>query len=96
MWGENTKYARLIHLKNNSYLTGNCKFDDQDIFAVSLYLRTGNTKDFAFVKSISNKRDPIHGLPEAAGFPGYITQNPECVVDNKVWFEDLDEVWKIV
>ena len=95
LWAENPKYARLIQLNSNRYLTGNCKFDDQDIFAVSLYPRTGDTKDFAFVKSISQKQDPVHGLAEAQGFPGFIIQNPECEIDNVVWFDNLDEVWKI-
>lgn len=95
LWLEDTRYARLIHPKSNRYLTSSCKFDAQDIFAVSLYPRTGNTIDFAFAKSISNVLDPLHGLPEARGFAGFVAQNPECEIDNIVWFDSLDGVWEV-
>ena len=95
LWAQDTRYARLIHPKSNRYLTSSCKFDAQDIFAVSLYPRTGNTMDFAFAKSISKTQDPLHGLEEARGFAGFVTQNPECEIDQVVWFDTLDGVWSI-
>lgn len=95
IWTEDTRYARLIHTKSNRYLTSNCKFETQDIFAVSLYPRTGRTTDFAFAKSVSNTEDPVHGLPQAPGFVGYVVQNPICEVDNVIWFDSLEGVWEI-
>ena len=95
LWFQDARYARLIDLKSNRYLTSSCKFDAQDIFAVSLYPRTGNTMDFAFAKSISKTQDPLHGLEEARGFAGFVTQNPECTIDNTVWFDTLDGVWEV-
>lgn len=95
IWTEDTRYARLIHTKTNRYLTSNCKFETQDIFAISLYPRTGKTTDFAFAKSISITEDPVHGLPQAPGFVGYVVQNPICEVDHVVWFDSIDGVWGI-
>ena len=95
IWGTDTRFARLIHSKNNGYETSSCKFVTQDIFAVSLFLRTGNPMDFAFAKSISELDDPIHGLPHATGFPAYVTQNPLCEIDNVKWFDTIDGVWVI-
>ena len=95
LWSEDPRYARLIHPKSNRYLTSSCKFDAQDLFAVSLYPRTGNTMDFAFAKSVSKAQDPVHGLEEARGFAGFVTQNPECEIDNIVWFDSLDGVWEV-
>lgn len=76
IWGTDTRFARLIHSKSKTYLTSSCKFETQDIFAVSLFLRTGNSMDFAFAKSISKLKDPVHGLPHAEGYPDYVSQNP--------------------
>jgi hypothetical protein len=78
LWGTNVRFARLIHStttrpagdpagwtpeqKRNYYPTSSCKFDTQDIFAVSLFLRTGNINDFAFARSVP--RDvQTYGLP---------------------------------
>lgn len=95
IWGTNTNCARLIHSKNKAYQTSSCKFATQDIFAVSLFLRTGNPMDFAFAKSISETDDPIHGLPHAPNFPEYVNQNPPCEIDNVKWFDSIDGVWSI-
>lgn len=95
IWGTDTRFARLIHSKSKTHLTSSCKFETQDIFAVSLFLRTGNSMDFAFAKSVSDLEDPIHGLPHATGYPDYVTQNPLCTVDNTIWFESIDGVWNI-
>jgi hypothetical protein len=108
LWGTNTDYARLIHSTTtkpkgdpkawtaeqikNYYPTSSCKFSTQDIFAVNLFLRTGNIKDFAFAKSISTADDP-NGLPYASKFPEHVNQNPKCLIDNKTWFASIDEVW---
>ncbi len=108
IWGTNTDYARLIHStttkpkgpesewteqqKKTYYPTSSCKFTTQDIFAVNLFLRTGNVKDFAFAKSVSIANDP-NGLPYAAKFPEHVNQNPICKIDNKTWFATIDEVW---
>ena len=95
IWGTDTRFARLIHSKTTGYKTSSCKFETQDIFAVSLFLRTGNPMDFAFAKSISEIDDPIHGLPHATNYPEHVTQNPLCVVDNIKWFETIDGVWGV-
>lgn len=108
IWGTNTDYARLIHStttrpkgpeatwteeqKKTYYPTSSCKFTTQDIFAVNLFLRTGNVKDFAFAKSVSIADDP-NGLPFAAKFPEHVNQNPICKIDGKTWFGTIDEVW---
>lgn len=95
IWGTDTRFARLIHSKSKTHLTSSCKFETQDIFAVSLFLRTGNSMDFAFAKSVSNLDDPIHGLPHATGYPDYVTQNPLCTIDNVIWFDSIDGVWNV-
>ena len=82
-WGTNTEFARLIHStttrprapesswtpeqRRNYYPTSSCKFKTQDIFAVSLFLRTGNIRDFAFARSIPKDEKP-YGLPRAEKF----------------------------
>lgn len=109
LWGTDTRYARLIHStttapkgppdlwtesqKKNYYPTSSCKFTTQDIFAVNLFLRTGNVFDFAFAKSISKENDPIHGLSYAKKYPDHVHQNPLCEVDNIVWFSDINDIW---
>lgn len=110
LWGTDTRYARLIHStttvpkgkpstwtpeqRRNYYPTSSCKFDTQDIFAVSLFLRTGNIKDFAFARSVP--RDvKSYGLPRAASYPGHVNQNPICTLDDGTWFATLDQVWTL-
>lgn len=104
LWGTDTRYARLIHStttkpkgaeagwteneKKNYYPTSSCKFATQDIFAVSLFLRTGNIADFAFAKS---RPGPI--LKPCAGYSEHVNQNPLCEIDNITWFDDIDRVW---
>ncbi len=95
IWGTDTRYARLIHSKSADYLTSSCKFETQDIFAVSLFLRTGNAMDFAFAKSVSNLDDPVHGLPHSTEYPEYVSQNPLCNIDNVIWFDSIHGVWDI-
>lgn len=95
LWGTDTQYARLIHSKSNDHETSSCKFETQDIFAVSLFLRTGNSMDFAFAKSISEIDDPEHGLPHATNQPDYVTQNPVCTIDNVRWFKNIDDIWDL-
>jgi hypothetical protein len=94
LWGTNTKYARLIHSKTEEYPTSSCKFKTQDFFAVSLFLRTGNIKDFAFARSVP-KDVKKYGLPRAERFPDHVNQNPPCEIGDGTWFESLDEVWKL-
>jgi hypothetical protein len=94
LWGTNTKYARLIHSKTKDYLTSSCKFETQDIFAVSLFLRTGDIRDFAFARSISSS-DKSYGLPHATNYPDYVHQNPICEIGNGSWFATIDEVWQL-
>ncbi len=93
LWGTDTKYARLIHSTGRDYPTSSCKFVTQDFFAVSLFLRTGNLRDFAFAPSVSLANDP-NGLPFAAKYPDHVNQNPLCQVDGKTWFLTLDEAWR--
>ena len=61
----------------------------------SLFLRTGNTQDFAFAKSVSEDMDPVHGLPHARGYAEHVHQNPICEIDNIKWFDNLDAVWEL-
>jgi hypothetical protein len=94
LWGTNTKYARLIHSLTDGYPTSSCKFETQDFFAVSLFLRTGNICDFAFARSVPDDVKP-YGLPRAEKYPAHVNQNPICEIDGKVWFRTLDEVWRL-
>ncbi len=102
LWGTNTRYARLIHSKStgqdkgqpNFYATSSCKFATQDLFAVSLFLRTGNLRDFAFARSVPADVAK-YGLPRATNFPDYVNQNPLCDVGDGVWFRSIEEVWNL-
>ena len=110
LWGTNTKFARLIHSttsrpkgpedswtiaqKANYYPTSSCKFATQDIFAVSLFLRTGNIRDFAFARSVPRDEKP-YGLPRASKFPNHVNQNPLCEVGDGTWFGSIGEVWDL-
>lgn len=102
LWGTNTRYARLIHSKStgadngqpNYYATSSCKFATQDIFAVSLFLRTGNLKDFAFARSVPADV-ASYGLPRATSFPEYVNQNPLCEIGGGVWFGAIEDVWDL-
>lgn len=92
LWGTNTKCARLIHSKSREYPTSSCRFDTQDIFAVNLFLRTGDIRDFAFARSIPIGIRP-YGLPTASNYPEYVNQNPSCEIGDGTWFGSIDEVW---
>ena len=102
LWGTNTRYARLIHGKStgndsgksNYYATSSCKFATQDIFAVSLFLRTGDIASFAFARSIP-KDVASYGLPRTTQFPDYVNQNPECEIGDGTWFATIEEVWNL-
>jgi hypothetical protein len=110
LWGTNTRFARLIHSltsrpsgdpstwtadeARNYYPTSSCKFSTQDIFAVSLFLRTGNIKDFAFARSVPLTQQ-AYGLPQCAGYPDHVNQNPLCTIGDGTWFASLDEVWNL-
>jgi len=94
LWGTNTKFARLIHSLTDGYPTSSCKFATQDFFAVSLFLRTGNIRDFAFARSVP-KDVKKYGLPRAEKHPEHVNQNPLCEVGDGTWFGSLDEVWKL-
>jgi len=94
LWGTNTRYARLIHSLGRNYPTSSCKFETQDFFAVSLFLRTGGIRDFAFARSVSLD-DQAHGLPPAEKYPAHVNQNPLCEIGNGCWFRTLDEVWNL-
>jgi len=110
IWGTNTKFARLIHStttrprgeesswieeqKANYYPTSSCKFKTQDIFAVSLFLRTGNIVDFAFAKSVPRDEKP-YGLPRTSAFPEHVNQNPLCEIGDGTWFATIDELWNL-
>jgi hypothetical protein len=94
LWGTNTKFARLIHSKTKEYLTSSCKFDTQDIFAVSLFLRTGDIRDFAFARSVPNDVKS-YGLPRSSKYPEHVNQNPSCEIGDGTWFASIDEVWDL-
>lgn len=94
LWGTNTEYARLIHSTTKDYITSSCKFDTQDIFAVSLFLRTGNITDFAFARSVPADQKP-YGLPRSSKHPDYVHQNPLCHIGDGVWFLSINDVWHL-
>jgi len=110
LWGTDTDYARLIHSKTSKpsgdpntwtdiqkkgyYPTSSCKFETQDIFAVSLFLKNGNIKQFAFARSVSINDQP-HGLAFSPKQPNHVHQNPICEIGNGVWFSTIDEVWDL-
>ena len=96
LWGTNTRFARLIHSKdaNQGYPTSSCKFATQDFFAVSLFLRTGNIRDFAFARSVPDDVKQ-YGLPRAGNYPDHVNQNPTCQIGDGKWFGSLDEVWSL-
>jgi hypothetical protein len=110
LWGTNTAFARLIHSrttkpegepitwttqqKANYYPTSSCKFATQDFFAVSMFLRTGNIKDFAFARSVP--RDiRSYGLPRSKKYPEHVSQNPSCNIGDGTWFATIEEVWDL-
>ena len=110
LWGTDTRRARLIHStttppkgpeaswtddqKKNYYPTSSCKYATQDIFAVSLFLRTGGIEDFAFARSVPAD-EAKYGLPRSSNYPDHVSQNPLCEPGNGIWFADIDEVWKL-
>jgi hypothetical protein len=110
LWGTNTLFARLIHSttsrprgnpdewtdeqRRNYYPTSSCKFSAQDIFAVSLFLRTGSIADFAFARSVPIDVHP-HGLPRATEYFEHVNQNPLCEIGDGVWYASIDEVWNL-
>lgn len=94
LWGTNTRFARLIHSLGKGYPTSSCKFNTQDFFAVSLFLRTGNIRDFAFARSVP-KNIKRYGLPRAEKYPAHVNQNPQCEIGDGTWFGSLDEVWNL-
>jgi hypothetical protein len=95
LWGTKTSCARLIHSKTKGYRSSSCKFITQDIFAVSLFLRTGNITDFAFARSVPQSPERPYGLPVVPKFPDHVTQNPPCEVGNGSWFGSIAEVWDL-
>ena len=94
LWGTNTRFARLIHSKTENYPTSSCKFETQDFFAVSLFLRTGNIRDFAFTRSVPKDLRP-YGLPRAEKYPAHVNQNPLCEIGDGTWFGSLGELWDL-
>ena len=110
LWGTDNRYARLIHSRTqrppgdpkdwseeqriNYYPTSSCKFEAQDIFAVSLFLRTGSIDDFAFARSVPED-EKEHGLPRSEKYPEHVNQNPWCEIGDGTWFETIDEVWQL-
>ena len=110
LWGTNTRFARLIHStttkpkgdpktwtkqqKANYYPTSSCKFSTQDFFAVSMFLRTGNIKEFAFARSVPKDKKP-YGLPRSKKFPDHVSQNPLCNIGDGTWFGSIEDVWSL-
>ncbi|MFV2045107.1 MAG: hypothetical protein ACC700_17970, partial [Anaerolineales bacterium] len=94
LWGTNTEYARLIHSLSKGYVTSSCKFATQEIFAVSLFLRTGDINDFAFARSVPEDVRS-YGLPRSTKHGDYVNQNPKCEVGDGRWFATIDEVWNL-
>lgn len=110
LWGTDTTKARLIHTvsrdgggKNAArkdrqvWRTSSCRFKDQDIFAISMWLRTGRITDFAYALSVPSDKHRTWGLPKVPKFPEHVTQNPPVPEPpSGVWTSDLLEVCKRV
>jgi hypothetical protein len=110
LWGTDVRYARLIHSTtskpkgdpaewtpeqhSNYYPTSSCKFKTQDIFAVSLFLRTGDINSFAFARSVPSDMRP-YGLPRSSKYPEHVNQNPVCEIGNGTWFGSIADVWDL-
>jgi hypothetical protein len=106
LWGTDTTKARLIHTvskdgggKNSTradrqtWFTSSCRFQDQDIFAVSMWLRTGRVDDFAFAASVPASDHPDWGLPVVPKHPSHVTQNPPISdPPSGPWTSELNEV----
>ena len=83
----------MIHSKSPTHPTSSIRFEDQDIVAVSLFLRTGNILDFAYAASVSNAVDKKLGLPPSKNYPEHANQNPNCTeLDGEPWFPSIDEL----
>jgi len=100
LWGTDTSKARLIHTKGGRWITSSCRFEDQDIFAVNLWLRTGNITDIAYARSVFKDDAHLYGLPCARADDGsqireHVHQNPRLEIGDGVWFASLDEVWNL-
>ena len=101
LWGTDTTKARLIRSLGPDTPTSSCRFDSQDIFAVSRFLRTGDLNDWAFCRSVSDIVDPKWGLPVARKrqggepIPDHVTQNPpvDDPPQTPPWFTDVDAVF---
>jgi hypothetical protein len=110
LWGTDTTKARLIHTvsrdgggKNSArkdrqiWATSSCRFKDQDIFAVAMWLRTGCITDFAFALSISDDKSAKWGLPHVPAHPSHVTQNPPISSPpSDPWTSDLLEACRRV
>jgi hypothetical protein len=105
LWGTDTTQCRLIHTKSREggkgknaaradrqvWRSSSCRFHDQDIFAVNLWLRTGSITDFAYAVSVPSDIDPDWGLPATRNYPEHVVQN--IVVSDPpsgVWTPDLE------
>lgn len=105
LWGTDTTQCRLIHTKSREGGTGknaaradrqiwrssSCRFHDQDIFAVNLWLRTGSIMDFAYAVSVPSDIDQDWGLPATRNYPEHVVQN--IVVPDPpsgLWTPDLE------
>ena len=89
LWGTDTTQCRLIHTKSREGNTGknakredrqewrtsSCRFEDQDIFAVSMWLRTGRIVDFAYALSVPTAIDAALGLKATKAYPEHVVQN---------------------
>lgn len=110
LWGTDTTKARLIHTvsrdgggKNSTredrqvWATSSCRFKDQDIFAVAMWLRTGRITDFAFALSASQDDSKEWGLPKVPDHPEHVTQNPPIPTPpSGPWTSDLNEACRRV
>jgi len=94
LWGTDPRKARLIHSTGRDYPTSSCKFATQDFFAVSLFLRTGNLRDWAFARSVSETERP-YGLPPVPQYPDHVTQNPAVEIGGGQWFPRLIDIWDL-
>lgn len=102
LWGTNTTKARLIRSKGRNNRTSSCRFASQDIFAVSMFLRTGDLRDWAFCRSVAVLDDPVWGLPVALTregrkpIPEHVTQNPPIAdpPQSPPWLTDIDSMYR--